>query len=79
MVIKLNLESERNEDENVDIAQSGPKDYISEMSESALWASIRDYLTPPDVLVLRTATEVELREVVWGICLVVLSHDERWK
>ena len=33
----------------------GPKDYISEESESSLWASIRDYLTPPDVLVMRTA------------------------
>ena len=50
-LVKLNLESERKEDENV---ESGPKDYISEVSESALWASIRDYLTPPDVVVVRT-------------------------
>ena len=28
--------------------ESGPKDYISEVSESSLWASIRDYLTPSD-------------------------------
>ena len=35
--------------------ESGPKDYIGEASESSLWASIRDYLTPPDILVLRTA------------------------
>ena len=34
--------------------ESGPKDYISEVSESSLWASIRDYLAPSDILVLRT-------------------------
>ena len=52
--VKLNLECEWKEDENVDIAESGPKDYISEVSESSSWTSIRDYLTPPDVLVMRT-------------------------
>ena len=31
------------------------KDYISEVSESSLWASIRHYLTPSDILVFRTA------------------------
>ena len=36
-------------------AESGPKDYINELSGSSLWASIRDYLTPPNVLVLRAA------------------------
>ena len=36
-------------------AESGPKDYISEVRESSSWASIRDYLTAPDVLVWRTA------------------------
>ena len=35
--------------------EGGPKEYISEVSESSLWASIRDYLTPPDVLIMRTA------------------------
>ena len=34
---------------------SGPKDYISEVSESSLWASIRDYLTPSDILIFRIA------------------------
>ena len=79
--VKLNLESERKEDENVDGDESGPKDYISDVRESSLWASIRDYLTPLGVLATRTAgLEVELCEVVWRICcLVVLSHDERWK
>ena len=56
VAIKLNLESERKEDENVDsAAESGTKDYINEVSESSWWALIRDYLTPPDVLVMRTA------------------------
>ena len=56
VVIKLNLESERKEDASVhNAAESGPKDYISKVSESSLWASIRDYLAPPDVLVMRTA------------------------
>ena len=36
-------------------AESGPKDYISEVSESSMWVSIRDYFTPSDVLFLRTA------------------------
>ena len=35
-------------------AESGPEDHIGEVSQSSLWASIRDYLTPPDVLVVRT-------------------------
>ena len=53
--VKLNLESEAKEDENVDSDESGSKDYISEMRESSLWASIRDYLTPPDDLATRMA------------------------
>ena len=44
--VKLNLESGRNEDENSDSVESGPKDYISEVREGSLCASIRDYLTP---------------------------------
>ena len=36
-------------------AESVPKDYIGEVSESSLWAPIRDNLTPSDILVLRTA------------------------
>ena len=52
--VKLNLESERKEDEKEDTAESGKKDYISEVRESPVWASIRDYLTPLDVLDLRT-------------------------
>ena len=35
--------------------EGGPKDYITDFSESSLWASIRDYLTPSDVLIMRTA------------------------
>ena len=49
------MESERKEDGNVDIGESSPKDYVSEVRESSLWASIRDYLTPLDVLAMRTA------------------------
>ena len=36
-------------------AESHPKDYIGEVSESSLWASTPDHFTPPDILVLRTA------------------------
>ena len=53
--VKLNLESERKEDVNADSVERGPKDYISEVRESSLWASIRDHLTPLDVLATRTA------------------------
>ena len=53
--VELNLESERKEDENVDSDGSGPKDYISEVRESSLWAPIRDYFTLPDVLATRSA------------------------
>ena len=35
--------------------ESGPQDYISEVSERSLWDSTRDYLSPPDVLIMRTA------------------------
>ena len=35
--------------------EGGPKDCNSEVSESSFWASIRDYLTPPDVLIMRTS------------------------
>ena len=48
--VKLNLESE-----HAYSVGSGPKDYISEVRESSLWASIQDYLTPLDVLSTRTA------------------------
>ena len=30
-------------------AESGPNDYIGEVSESSLWASIPDHFTPPDI------------------------------
>ena len=61
--VKLNLESEQEEDENVNGDESGPKDYISEVRESSLWASIRDYLTPLDVLATHVA----------GRCVGILS------
>ena len=53
--------------------ESGPKkDFVSEVSETSLQASIRDFLSPPDVLIMRTAG--------WEICrIVVLSHEERWQ
>ena len=35
--------------------ESGPKDYVSAVRESSLWILMRDSLSPPDVLVLRTA------------------------
>ena len=42
-------------------------------------ASIRDCLTPSDILVFLSWDSVEHREVVWTICcLVVLIHEERW-
>ena len=47
--VKLNL------DENADGGVRDPKEYTSEVGESSLWASIRDYLTPLDVLATRTA------------------------
>ena len=34
--------------------EEGPKDYISDARESSLWTSLRDCLTPAEVLVLRT-------------------------
>ena len=62
---ELELDSDddnENENENNDsyeagdsAAERGLKDYISEVSESSLWDSICDYLSPADVLVLRTA------------------------
>ena len=36
-------------------AENGPKEYISVVRERSLWILIRDSLSPPDVLVLRTA------------------------
>ena len=36
-------------------AEKGAKDHISDVRESSLWVSLRDCLTPADVLVLRTA------------------------
>ena len=33
----------------------GLKDYLSEVSDSPLWVSIPDFLTPPDILVMCTA------------------------
>ena len=60
------------------LMKGGLKDYTSEVSESSLWDSIRDYLTSPDDHAYGW-TEVEPRSVVWENCrLVVLSHDKRW-
>ena len=50
MIVKTRMNVKMNS-----AAESGPKDYISEVSESSLGASIRDYFTPSDILVLRTA------------------------
>ena len=36
-------------------AEECAKDYISDVRESSLWVSLRDCLSPADVLVLRTA------------------------
>ena len=41
-------------EEFVCAAESGPNDYLSAVSESSQWASIRDCFTPSDILVLRT-------------------------
>ena len=72
----LELDSDddfENENENNDSFEagdsadgSGPKDYISEISESSLWASIRDYLTPPGVLIMRTAGPKWNRAQLYG-------------
>ena len=35
--------------------ESGPKDYTSAVRKCSLWILIRDSISPPDVLVLRTA------------------------
>ena len=47
------------DDDRDNVGESGDgdglKDYISEVSESPLWVSIRDFFTPPDVLLMRTA------------------------
>ena len=51
---QLNLEYERKEDETEDKAESG-KRLHREVRESPVWATIRDYLTPLDVLDTRTA------------------------
>ena len=48
-------EDDGSHDEFDSAAESGPKDHISEVSESSLRASIRDYLAPSDILVLCTA------------------------
>ena len=57
-------------------AESCPKDYISEASESSLWASIRDNLTPSDILVLRTAgSKWNNAKLLGSICCLVV----RWK
>ena len=42
-------------DEAGDSADDGLKDYLSQVSDSLLWFSILDFLTPSDVLILRTA------------------------
>ena len=42
--------------DEIDVAaEKGAKDYISEVREGSLWVSLRDCLTPADVLVLRAA------------------------
>ena len=59
-------------------AENGAKDHISEVREGSLWVSLRDCLSPADVLVLRAAwVKMEQREVVWEICcFMVLPHDK---
>ena len=65
--VKLNLESERKENENVDIDESGPKDYISEVCKEKFIVGFDSRL--PDAArcsgYAHGWTEVELREVVW--------------
>ena len=60
--------------------EGGPKDCISEVSESSLWVSIRDFLTPPDVLIMRTAGPKWNQAKLYGkfAAFVVLSHEKRW-
>ena len=60
--------------------ESDPKEYISEVRESSLRASIRDCLAPSDILVLRTAGSKWNNTKLFGriCCLAVLSHGKRW-
>ena len=74
-----------NENENDDCykpgdsADDGLKDYLSQVSDSPSWFSIRDFPTPSDVRSYDGWTEVEPREIVWEICrFMVLPHDKRW-
>ena len=62
-------------DETNGAAEVGAKDNISEVRGSSLWASLRDYLTPADVLVLRAAGAkvVKMRN-----CMVIPHEKKRW-
>ena len=62
--------------------EGGPKDYISEVSESSLWASIRDYVAPPDVLIMRTAGPKWNHAKLYGefasLWYGFLPHEKGW-
>ena len=78
--------SPRNENENIDSNEANfcacegcPKCFINEVSESSLLESIRDYFTPPDVLLMRTAgrfgeeDDSTTGEVSWRELVLVFS------
>ena len=59
-------------DETDDAVEDGAKHYISDVRESSQWASLRDYFTPADVLVLRTAGPKWYNAKLWG------EFEELW-
>ena len=67
--------------DETDDAAEGPKDYISDVRESSLWASLRDCLTPANVVVLRTAGPKWYNAKLYGPELAdplsVLPHEKK--
>ena len=53
--LELGSDDDDERDNAVESDDDGLKDYLSRVSDSPSWVSIRDFLTPPDILVLRTA------------------------
>ena len=78
------LELGSNDDDDRDKASDSDdddlKDYISVVSEGPLWVSTRDFLTPPDVLVMRTAgakwNHAKLNGSFAALWFFLMSKDE---
>ena len=57
----------------------GSKDKISEVSESSLRSSVRNFLSPPDVLTVCTAgPKYQVRLYGQFAALWFVSHEEGW-